>query len=128
MDANMHVGYSIESDIRQGDKVSGVLYINLETNYIIMGDIDIVKYGGEDGDANADGKVDMADIVMIMQSLANPDKYGLNGSVENHITKRGKALGDMDYNGLTVGDAQAIQRKLLGLDVDAVLTFYSERA
>lgn len=128
MDANMHVGYSIESDIRQGDKVSGVLYINLETNYIIMGDIDIVKYGGEDGDANADGKVDMADIVMIMQSLANPDKYGLNGSVENHITKRGKALGDMDYNGLTVGDAQAIQRKLLGLDVDDVLTFYSERA
>ena len=127
MDANMHFGYSVESDIRQGDKVSGVLYIKPETNYIIMGDLNIIEYGGEDGDANADGTLDMADAVLIMQALANPNKYGLNGTSEKHITKRGKALGDMDYNGLTVGDAQVIQRKLLGLDVDAVFTIYSEK-
>ena len=128
MDANMHVGYFIESDIRQGDKVSGVLYIKPETNYIIMGDLNIIEYGGEDGDANADGTLDMADAVLIMQTLANPNKYGLNGTSTNHITKRGTNLGDMDYNGLTVGDAEAIQRKLLGLDVDAVFTIYSEKA
>ncbi len=60
------------------------------------------------GDANCDGQVDMADVVFIMQSLANPDKYKL--------TDIGRENADMDGDGVTVADAQAIQSKLLGLD------------
>ena len=56
------------------------------------------------GDANCDGGVDMADVVFIMQCLANPDKYKL--------TDIGRINADMDGNGVTVGDAQAIQRTI----------------
>ena len=72
------------------------------------------------GDANCDGQVDLSDAVMIMQALANPNKYGIDGSAEHHLTEQGKLNGDMNADGLTVGDAQAIQRKLLGLDSDSV--------
>ena len=67
------------------------------------------------GDANCDGEVDMGDAVLIMQSLANPDKYGVNGSDERHITKQGLANADVSNigDGVTTGDAQAIQAFLL---------------
>ncbi|WP_024861892.1 glycoside hydrolase family 9 protein [Ruminococcus flavefaciens] len=67
------------------------------------------------GDTNCDGQVDMADAVLIMQALANPNKYGLNGTAGNHITEQGKLNGDMNGDGLTVGDALAIQYRLLGI-------------
>ena len=68
------------------------------------------------GDANCDDQVDLSDAVMIMQALANPNKYGLDGTAEHHLTEQGKLNGDMNGDGLTSGDALAIQRKLLGLD------------
>ncbi len=68
------------------------------------------------GDANCDGKVNMADVVIIMQSIANPDKYNLNGADATHITLQGITNGDMDGNGITNYDAVVIQKKLLGLD------------
>ena len=68
------------------------------------------------GDANCDGQIDLSDAVIIMQSLANPNKYGIDGTAEHHLTEQGKLNGDMNGDGLTVGDAQAIQKKLLGLD------------
>ena len=69
------------------------------------------------GDANFDGEVDFSDVVLIMQSLANPDKYGLNGSDEHHITAQGAANGDVYDNGskITTNDAQTLQRYLLKL-------------
>ena len=67
------------------------------------------------GDANGDGSVDMADAVLIMQSLANPDKYGENGTAQKHLTEQGRVNADIDGDGLTVGDAYMIQIKLLGL-------------
>ena len=67
------------------------------------------------GDANCDSQVDLSDAVMIMQALANPNKYGIDGTAEHHLTEQGKLNGDMNGDGLTVGDAQSIQRKLLGL-------------
>ena len=69
------------------------------------------------GDANCDGTVDMADAVLIMQSLANPDKYGVNGTDSHHITSQGLSNGDVDTGskGLTSNDALEIQRYLLGL-------------
>ena len=70
------------------------------------------------GDANCDGEVDMSDIVLIMQALANPNKYGESGTAESHLTAQGKTNADMDGDGLTVGDAQTIQKMLLGLDIE----------
>ena len=68
------------------------------------------------GDANCDGQVDMSDIVLIMQSLANPDKYGIKGSDKNHISDQGQANADVDKSskGVTSNDALRIQEFLLG--------------
>ena len=68
------------------------------------------------GDTNCDGTVDMADAVLIMQSLANPAKYGVSGTSENHITQQGIDLADVceNGNGLTTKDALSIQNYLLG--------------
>ena len=68
------------------------------------------------GDANCDGGVDMADAVLIMQSIANPNKYGSSGTSDSHITAQGLANADVSEkgNGVTVGDARAIQSYLLG--------------
>ena len=71
------------------------------------------------GDANCDSNVDMADAVFIMQSIANPAKYKL--------TDHGRENADTDGDGITSGDALAIQKKLLGMneadaaDIDASL-------
>ena len=68
------------------------------------------------GDANGDGQIDMSDIVLIMQALANPDKYGINGKDPSHITAEGFKYADTDQNGLTVNDAANIQKFLLGIN------------
>jgi len=78
--------------------------------------LDIISSEAVKGDANCDGQLDMADAVLIMQALANPNKYGLDGTAEHHLTEQGKANADIDGDGLTVGDAQKIQMNLLGLE------------
>ncbi|SEH74550.1 Leucine rich repeat-containing protein [Ruminococcus flavefaciens] len=65
------------------------------------------------GDANGDGEVDMSDIVLIMQALANPNKYGVDGTDPSHLTNKGSVFADADENGLTVNDALRIQLYLL---------------
>ena len=69
----------------------------------------------EPGDANCDGEVNMADAVMIMQAIANPDKYGVGKP--DGITDLGKEAGDVDDpgSGLTNKDALKIQKYKLGL-------------
>jgi hypothetical protein len=67
------------------------------------------------GDANCDNSADMADVVLVMQSLSNPDKYGENGTAKVHLTAQGKKNADMNGDGLTVGDAKSIQEMLLNL-------------
>ncbi|WP_303838132.1 hypothetical protein [Ruminococcus flavefaciens] len=57
----------------------------------------------------------MSDVVLIMQALANPNKYGVNGTEPSHITSEGSKCADTDGNGLTVSDALRIQQYLLGL-------------
>lgn len=68
------------------------------------------------GDANCDGTVDLSDAVTIMQALANPNKYGLNGTHEKHITAQGVINGDVHgcTDGITSIDALWIQDYLLG--------------
>ena len=58
----------------------------------------------------------MSDVIIIMQALANPDKYGVNGSDKNHITQNGINCGDVNGGGLSGNDALYIQRYLLGLE------------
>ncbi|WP_295069819.1 glycoside hydrolase family 9 protein [Ruminococcus sp.] len=67
------------------------------------------------GDANCDGDVDMGDIVLIMQSLANPNKYGIGGTDSSAITAQGQANADVDTSskGITTQDAVRIQNFLL---------------
>ena len=69
------------------------------------------------GDVNCDGTVELADAILIMQSLANPNKYGTDGSDEQHITEKGQRNGDVDKGvvGITANDALEIQRYLLKL-------------
>ncbi|SEH40776.1 Pectate lyase [Ruminococcus flavefaciens] len=64
---------------------------------------------GVAGDANGDGEIDMSDIVLIMQSLANPNKYRIapENLTNADVNQRG--------NGITNGDALAIQKYLLHL-------------
>jgi len=65
------------------------------------------------GDANCDEKVDLADAVLIMQSIANPDAYGVNGSDPTHITEQGILNADVYENGtsgITAEDALQIQK------------------
>ena len=52
--------------------------------------------------------MDMSDVVAVMQSLANPDKYALS--------EQGALNADMNGDGVTVNDALAIQKHLLMLD------------
>ncbi|MBP5430865.1 MAG: glycoside hydrolase, partial [Ruminococcus sp.] len=67
------------------------------------------------GDSNCDGDVDMSDAVLIMQSLANPNKYGLGGTDAKAITAQGQANADVDTSsaGITANDALRIQEFLL---------------
>ncbi|WP_294755410.1 leucine-rich repeat protein [uncultured Ruminococcus sp.] len=67
------------------------------------------------GDANCDKEVDLSDAVLIMQSLANPDKYGVNGTDSKHITSQGLDNADVYErgSGVTTYDALQIQKYLL---------------
>ena len=87
--------------------------VNVLKNYSSLINIESLPTGN--GDANGDGNVDIADAVLIMQYIANPSKYGVNGSDENHITDEGCFRADVDGYGVTNMDALTIQKYLLGL-------------
>ena len=82
-----------------------------ELHYFMGGALEPPMYG----DANCDDTVDMSDAVLIMQSLANPNKYGIKGTDERHITEEGEYLADVDKTseGITSNDALRIQEFLL---------------
>lgn len=69
------------------------------------------------GDANCDGSVDLADAVLIMQALANPDAYNVNGTDKTAITEQGVKNGDVyeKGDGLTNSDALSVQKFRIGL-------------
>lgn len=69
------------------------------------------------GDANDNDTVELADAVLILQSIANPDKYGIYGTEDNHINAFGEIKADCsgDGDGLTAMDALAIQKYVLKL-------------
>ncbi len=67
------------------------------------------------GDANGNGTIEMADAVLILQSQASPDKYGVDGTEEDHITAQGMINADCSGSGdgVTAKDALAVQKYLL---------------
>ena len=69
------------------------------------------------GDANCDKSVDISDAVLVMQSIANPSKYGEKGTDKNHITEKGSVNADCSTpgDGVTNKDALAIQKYKLQL-------------
>lgn len=69
------------------------------------------------GDANCDGEVQLNDAVLVMQSIGNPDMYGLSGSDDTHITEQGQINCDVAGNGdgITNLDALEIQKYILKL-------------
>lgn len=68
------------------------------------------------GDANCDRLINLADVVMIMQSIANADKYGIDGIDPSHITRQGTLNADViGFDGMTNLDALTIQKYKLGL-------------
>lgn len=71
------------------------------------------------GDANCDGEIDLSDVVLIMQALAVPDRYWIDGTDPTHLTDQGLCNGDVYYHGsgITARDALWIQNYLLG-DLD----------
>nr|AIZ97783.1 scaffoldin C [Ruminococcus flavefaciens] len=104
-------GKPVKLDVKTSDGSVTVGKIETTTTTIVTQGPTATKRG----DANCDGEVDMSDIVLIMQSLANPNKYGVNGSDEHHITAVGEANADVDSSskGVTNGDAAKIQKWLL---------------
>jgi GH25 family lysozyme M1 (1,4-beta-N-acetylmuramidase) len=98
--------------IKNGQAVITVINESKDTDSITV-NIIVPKYG----DANGDNDISIADAVIIMQSLANPDMYGLKGKSESHITDIGYINADC-YNtgdGVTNADALAIQKYKLSL-------------
>lgn len=69
------------------------------------------------GDANENGRVEIADAVLIMQAVSNADEYGVGGKNEHALTPQGKANGDCYDPGsdLTSMDSLAIQKRLVNL-------------
>lgn len=69
------------------------------------------------GDANNNGKLEIADAVLIMQAVANADKYGVGGTDDYCLTPQGKLNADCYQPGsdLTSMDALAVQKAIAGL-------------
>lgn len=67
------------------------------------------------GDANCDGEISLGDAVLIMQSMANPSKFGIDGSDAGKITAKGLKNADCSGNndGVTNMDALAVQKYML---------------
>ena len=90
-------GYNYEG--KELDIVDGEI---VEIPDITVDNVDILETEKVTGDANVDGDVNMADAVLIMQSLSNPNEYKLSE----------QGLINADYNddgGVTALDALEIQ-------------------
>ena len=69
------------------------------------------------GDANCDGDISLADAILIMQYIGNPDAYGVGGTEASAMTEQGAANADCcdTGDGITNKDALAVQSVLLKL-------------
>ena len=94
----------VNEDIRDGGKPNTMYY-----------DVLMTKASAVKGDANCDGSIELADAILIMQSMANPNKYAEGGTDSMALTPQGRINGDINGDGLTSDDALTIQKFLLHL-------------
>ena len=94
---------------------------NIRCDLAFMEGVDSVSteidlLGAVEYDANLDGRVNMADAVLVTQAVNNPDKYGL-GKPEG-ITPQGAFNADAadPGSGITMLDAYLIQKNILGIE------------
>ena len=106
--AKEHLEYAIFIKEKYNQIVSKMGLVNAPQGYSQELEINKDNLNYCEGDANCDKQMDMSDVVLIMQALANPNKYQLSA--------QGRFNADLDDKGITVGDAHAIQRKLLGFE------------
>ena len=104
---------------------NGIIHVNggaygKATIYAVVGNcmmdftINIPNPNPDNGDANNDNEVNIADEVLVMQATNNEAKYGINGTDENRITAEGVKKGNVDrMNGLDLEDARQIHNNLL---------------
>jgi hypothetical protein len=119
-------------NFRSADKAINVNYIiirTVETDPLPKAEKPADDTPGEDdkpneektdivyGDANCDGSTDISDAVLIMQYIANPSRYGIDGTDELKMTKQGLINADCRNtgDGVTNLDALAIQKLCLDL-------------
>ena len=107
-----HCGYDEETDTTNfticGEAGSYAETYANENNIPFVALGDAPKPEITPGDANCDGEVNMADAVLIMQTIGNPDKY--------QLSEKGEKNADVDDTpGVTNGDALKIQRYKLGI-------------
>ena len=86
--------------------------VNMLRNYISYPQS--ISVGFISGDANCSGNKDISDVLLIMQSLEKPSKYGVDGSDNDHITYEGMLRADVDGDGVNNMDACIIKNSLLG--------------
>lgn len=98
---DIDVGYN-----KSGSKVR----YNVETKagIITVGSTGSVSGTYLKGDANEDGDVDLADATAIIQSIGNPDKYGLSAQGEKNADTNGDGK-------VTGEDAMILQRLAAGI-------------
>ena len=101
-----NISENVNAYINKLSEASGVPAVKYRPESITApdaSDVDIER----SGDANGDGTVDLSDAVKIMQAMANPNKY--------QISYIGRFNGDVNNtgDGITLGDAQEIQSRLL---------------
>ncbi|MBR4626299.1 MAG: dockerin type I repeat-containing protein [Ruminococcus sp.] len=113
-------GYSFFKDVKPGMKLNvSIMYDTSQNDQIInVSDLCVTEENCKvertmDGDSNCDGEVNMADAVLIMQAVTNPDKYGIG--LTTGINLRGESNADSDGDGVTQKDALRIQRFKLGI-------------
>ncbi len=106
-DANSSGVYSVRVRTSDGSEKTAVI---ADVKEVFAADTSVLY-----GDANCSGDVDVADAVLIMQSISNPGRFGINGSEKSRITEQGRNNGDVSArgDGITVRDALSIQRLLL---------------
>lgn len=107
------------STLPAGEYVVKVPIRMVMDNYTVSVPVTIVKAEEKVvfGDANCDSDINIADTVIILQSISNPDAFGVYGSNPTHITEQGMKNADCSNvgDGVTGSDALAIQKLSLGL-------------
>ena len=98
--------FNLSEQIWKDTGVSTRFYILEGTNTLSEGDVDLMN--NTPGDANENGKLDMADAVYIMQCCSNPDEY--------RLTAQGRYNADFNNDGITNEDALTVQKILLEIE------------